>query len=112
MTEVGSSVAIEVYPAAQDWKTEKGLRAKEASLKHLGAEYFFDRADPSRSTLAPNFGLRELPPSKRLQAFTSDGETITVLPLVDHGPKTLRAQLSRRLGARRRRPRQRGEGRS
>lgn len=82
-TRVGSTVVVELYPSPGDWTTASGRDAHDRVLGHLGRRFFYDRADPDRATSAPDFGLPELPPGRRLRVLTTDGRTFTVLPEPD-----------------------------
>ncbi len=58
--------------------------ARDRVLNHIGRQYFYDRYAPGRDTVAPDFGLPELPsPSGSPQVLITDGKTFTVLPMAD-----------------------------
>ncbi len=52
---IGSSIAIQLSRAPQDWKTDDYRSTHKEALRHLGSKYFFDKEHPARSTLAPQW---------------------------------------------------------
>jgi hypothetical protein len=84
VVNVGSSIVVETYPAPDAWATDGSMVARDRVLNHIGRQYFYDRSAPGRDTVAPDFGLPELPPPRSsLQVLTTDGQTFTVLPMID-----------------------------
>jgi hypothetical protein len=84
ISRLGSAVVMELYPSSDDWMTPTGREAHKRALTHLGRQYFYDRDAPERITVAPDFGLPELPASgAALQLLATEGETFTVLPSMD-----------------------------
>ena len=80
ITDVGSTVVVEVYPSPAHWVEDASRGAHDAVLAHIGRQFFYDRNAPDRVTVAPDFGLPEIPDRGALQVFSFDGETFTVLP--------------------------------
>lgn len=81
--DVGPSVVVEVYPSPAEWRGDASRRAHDAVLAHIGRQFFYERSSPDRATVAPDFGLPELPDREAFQVLSFDGETFTVLPNSD-----------------------------
>ena len=76
-------VILEIYPLPADWTSEEGRDRHARTLRQLGPQFFYDRANPDLETIAPDFGLSPLPPRRPFQVVTGDGEHFTPLPRDD-----------------------------
>jgi hypothetical protein len=56
---VGDHVLVQAYPDARAWADNHAVR--RSVMAALGAEYFFDRHNPTAAYRAPDFGLPPLP---------------------------------------------------
>jgi hypothetical protein len=52
---VGDGVCVGLGDTPLDWNTEGYKQREAAVVAHLGAEYFFSKSDPNRTTRAPIF---------------------------------------------------------
>lgn len=81
--EAARSKLVEIYSSPEGWNSEEGRDRHARTLRQLGPQYFYDRANPDQETLAPDFGLSPLPPRRPFQVVTGDGEHFTPLPRDD-----------------------------
>lgn len=81
---VGANAVVQSYASPLDWGTTGAVEARHRLLSHLGRRYFYDRHAPDRATVAPDFGLPEIPSSGgAVRVLTTDGKSFTVLPDLD-----------------------------
>ena len=81
LTALGSrGLAVQIYEHPEDWENEAGRAARNTAMAALGEQFFFDRREPDRETIAPDFGLARLTEPGRFTVLTADGESFTPLP--------------------------------
>lgn len=65
IVEVDAGVLVCLAERPESWDSPEYKAVENRVLDHLGREYFFDRNDTERKTVAPDFGLEPLPPHPR-----------------------------------------------
>ena len=55
VAEVGNGIFLQLHANADEWNQPHGIAREEAVEAHIGAQYFFSKKDPSRTTVAPDF---------------------------------------------------------
>ena len=81
LTALGSGgLAVQIYERPEGWDSDAGRAARNRAIAAIGEQFFFDRREPERETIAPDFGLPRLTEPGRFAVFTQDGESFTPLP--------------------------------
>lgn len=63
--ELDAGVLLLLAPEPDAWYTPEYKAVENRILMHVGDKYFFNRHEPQRDTVAPNFGLESLPRNPR-----------------------------------------------
>ncbi|MGE3270259.1 MAG: hypothetical protein AB7P40_16015 [Chloroflexota bacterium] len=71
LREIGDGVLIGLAEDPRAWNTPEYRQCERAVIDHLGQQYFFDRNDPERETIAPDFGVPKLPPATMARYLTA-----------------------------------------
>jgi hypothetical protein len=74
VTVLGNNVLVGAYEKPEDWSTGLGMSHQRQLAEYLGQRYFYDRSHPDQPTVAPDFGIAELPPRRSFQVVTTDGK--------------------------------------
>jgi len=74
---LGNNFLVRAYAKPEDWSTDLGISHQRQLVDYLGQRYFYDRSHPDGPTVAPDFGLAELPPRRSFQVVTTDGKHFT-----------------------------------
>ena len=78
LTALGSGgLAVQIYERPEGWDSDAGRAARNRVIAAIGEQFFFDRKEPERETIAPDFGLARLTEPGRFAVFTADGESFT-----------------------------------
>ncbi|MCC6497491.1 MAG: hypothetical protein IT193_14660 [Propionibacteriaceae bacterium] len=73
--EIGAGVMISLDADPRSWNTPEYQMREQQVIDHIGRQFVFDRYDPTKRTVAPDFGLPTLVPpwgARYLKAVQND----------------------------------------